>query len=66
MTPYLHSSAIRFGVDTADNRPLVMPRYSLPGQHRYCCGFSGDTDSVWLTLQAEVNMTKTAANILFG
>jgi hypothetical protein len=25
----------------------------------------GDADSTWVTLQAEVNMTKTAANVLF-
>jgi alpha-glucosidase (family GH31 glycosyl hydrolase) len=52
------------------NRPLVMPRFAGLGQHRYCCGFSGDThinSSNWqVTLAAEVNMTKTAANIGFA
>ena len=65
MSTYLHSAAIRLG-SPGDNRPLVMPRYAGLGQQRYCCGFSGDTDSQWTTLQAEVNMTKTAANIGFG
>lgn len=66
MSTYLHSSAIRYGADRSGNRPLVMPRFSQRGVHRYCCGFSGDTSSQWETLQSEVNMTKTAANILFG
>ena len=35
-------------------RPIVMPRFSGLGQHRYPVGFSGDADSTWTTLQAEV------------
>eukprot|EP00041_Stephanoeca_diplocostata_P031332 m.973822 g.973822 ORF g.973822 m.973822 type:complete len:923 (-) comp23937_c0_seq4:718-3486(-) len=62
---HLHSSSIRFGVDPI-NRPVVMPRYAGLGQQRYCCGFSGDASSSWETLAMEVNMTKTAANALFG
>ena len=63
---HLHSNAIRYGADAARNRPVVMGRFAGIGQHRYCCGFSGDANSSWVTLQAEVNMTKTAANVLFG
>ena len=33
------------------NRPMVMPRYGGVGQHRYCCGFSGDAASDFTTLQ---------------
>ena len=43
-----------------------MPRYAGLGQHRFCCGFSGDADSTWTTLRAEVIMTATAANVAFG
>ena len=43
-----------------------VPSYGGVGQHRYCCGFSGDQNSEWMTLQAEVNITKTAANIGFA
>eukprot|EP00037_Helgoeca_nana_P024720 m.264950 g.264950 ORF g.264950 m.264950 type:complete len:588 (-) comp26734_c0_seq2:1837-3600(-) len=63
---YLHSAALEFGADAAHNRPLVMPRYAGLGQHRHCCGFSGDAGSTWTTLQAEVDITKTAANVLFA
>ena len=43
-----------------------MPRFGGLGQHRYCCGFSGDAASSFDTLRAEVNMTKTAANVGFA
>jgi len=62
---YMHSAAIRYGADAA-NRPVVMPRWAGLGQQRYCCGFSGDTRSSWTTLRAEVNVTKTAANVGFA
>merc|ERR1712151_1071730 len=45
---------------------MVMPRYAGVGQHRYCCGFSGDAQSDWTTLAAEVNVTRTSANIAFA
>jgi alpha-glucosidase (family GH31 glycosyl hydrolase) len=45
---------------------MVMPRYGWLGQHRYCCGFSGDQTSEWQTLRAEVAMTATAANVGFA
>ena len=41
----------------------MMPRFGWLGQHRYCCGFSGDQISEWPTLEAEVVMTATAANV---
>ena len=47
---YLHDSHIRHSA-APDNRPMVMPRYGWLGQHRYCCGFSGDQTSEWETLQ---------------
>ena len=43
-----------------------MPRFGGLGQHRYCCGFSGDAACTFTTLSAEVNMTKTAANVGFA
>tara|TARA_B110000208_G_scaffold189823_1_gene252199 strand:- start:46 stop:3738 length:3693 start_codon:yes stop_codon:yes gene_type:complete len=48
------------------NRPMVMPRYAGLGQHRYCCGFSGDAPCGLDQLANEVNMTKTAANVGFA
>ena len=66
MMVYLHSMAIRYGADATNNRPVVMPRHTVLGHHRYCCGFSGDAASDWVTLSGEVLMTPTAANVLFG
>ena len=62
---YLHDSHIRHSA-APDNRPMVMPRYGWLGQHRYCCGFSGDQTSEWETLQAEVAMTANSANVAFA
>eukprot|EP00698_Gefionella_okellyi_P004819 TRINITY_DN1445_c0_g1_i1.p1 TRINITY_DN1445_c0_g1~~TRINITY_DN1445_c0_g1_i1.p1 ORF type:complete len:886 (-),score=199.72 TRINITY_DN1445_c0_g1_i1:45-2429(-) len=47
-------------------RPLVLSRYGGLGNHRYPIGFSGDTFQAFITLQWEVAMTPTAANVLFG
>lgn len=63
---YVHDSHIRHSAAPESNRPMVMPRYGWLGQHRYCCGFSGDQTSEWQTLEAEVVMTATAANIGFA
>ena len=49
-----------------NRRPLVLSRYGGTGQHRYGIGFSGDTHSTFDHLNYEVNITKIAANILFG
>jgi alpha-glucosidase (family GH31 glycosyl hydrolase) len=56
MSVYAHDTHIRLTAGSEANRPMVMPRYAWLGQHRYCCGFSGDQDSAWPTLQAEVAM----------
>ena len=63
---YVHDSHIRHGAAPEANRPMVMPRFGWLGQHRYCCGFSGDQISEWQTLEAEVTMTATAANVGFA
>jgi alpha-glucosidase (family GH31 glycosyl hydrolase) len=63
---YVHDSHIRHSATPELNRPMVMPRFGWLGQHRYCCGFSGDQTSEWQTLQAEVWMTATAANVGFA
>ena len=63
---YAHDSHIRAAGDLQSNRPMVMPRFGWLGQHRYCCGFSGDQPSEWQTLEAEVTMTATAANVAFA
>lgn len=63
---YAHDSHIRATAGLGSNRPLVMPRFAWLGQHRYCCGFSGDQPSEWETLEAEVTMTATAANVAFA
>jgi len=47
-------------------RPLVLSRYGGLGNHRYPIGFSGDTFQAFITLEFEVQMTPTAANVLFG
>ncbi len=62
---YAHDSHIRTA-SAWTNRPMVMPRFGWLGQHRYCCGFSGDQTSEWETLEAEVTMTATAANVAFA
>eukprot|EP00937_MAST-01D_sp_MAST-1D-sp2_P000544 g544.t1 len=55
------------GSGAARRRPLQLgPRRGLLGQHRAPVGFSGDAATEWATLQAEVNMTKTAANTLYA
>jgi len=64
---HLHDGWIRgASPEEHGNRPMVMPRFAGLGQHRYCCGFSGDADATFVTLSAEVNMTKMAANIGFA
>jgi len=44
----------------------VLSRYGGLGNHRYPIGFSGDTFQAFLTLNYLVEMTPTAANVLFG
>ena len=47
-------------------RPLIFSRFGGYGAGRYCVGFSGDTHSVWETLQFQPYFTATAANVLYG
>eukprot|EP00054_Salpingoeca_dolichothecata_P024120 m.163420 g.163420 ORF g.163420 m.163420 type:complete len:457 (-) comp24915_c0_seq3:530-1900(-) len=49
-----------------NRRPLVLTRNGGVGQHRYPIGFSGDAESAWVTLEAEIFMTAKASNILFA
>ncbi len=47
-------------------RPLIFSRFGGIGAGRYCIGFSGDTVSVWDSLQFQPYFTATAANVLYG
>ncbi len=44
-------------------RPLLFHRWGGLGNHRYQIGFSGDTVSVWPSLQFQPWFTATAANV---
>ncbi len=44
-------------------RPLLFHRWGGLGNHRYQIGFSGDTVSVWESLQFQPRFTATAANV---
>lgn len=59
---YIHDAHLR----QAEQRTLVLARFGGFGNHRYPIGFSGDADASWITLRAEINITKTAANVLFA
>jgi alpha-glucosidase len=50
----------------AGQRPLIFSRFGGYGAGRYCVGFSGDTYSVWDSLQFQPYFTATAANVLYG
>ncbi len=45
------------------HRPLLFHRWGGLGNHRYQIGFSGDTISVWPSLQFQPWFTATAANV---
>lgn len=60
---YIFSSYLQ---STRNTRPLVLSRYGGLGNHRYPIGFSGDVFQSFITLQWEIEMTQTAANVLFG
>jgi len=47
-------------------RPLIFHRWGGLGNHRYQIGFSGDTISVWESLQFQPYFTATAANVGYG
>ena len=47
-------------------RPLIFSRFGGYGAGRYCIGFSGDTISVWESLQFQPYFTATASNVLYG
>jgi alpha-glucosidase len=47
-------------------RPLIFSRWGGLGGGRYPMGFSGDTWSVWESLEYQTEFTATAANVLYG
>ena len=56
----------RGGAAAPAARPMVFSRYGGLGQHRAPIGFSGDTFQSELTLEKQVELTATSANVLFG
>jgi alpha-glucosidase (family GH31 glycosyl hydrolase) len=60
---YVYDSHLQ---ESRNQRPLVLSRYGGLGNHRYPIGFSGDTFQSFSTLQWEIQMTQTAANVMFG
>ncbi len=47
-------------------RPFIFSRWGGLGGHRYCIGFSGDTDSTWESLAFQPHFTATATNVGYG
>ena len=47
-------------------RPFIFSRWGGLGGHRYCIGFSGDTDATWASLAFQPHFTATAANVGYG
>jgi alpha-glucosidase len=47
-------------------RPLIFSRFGGIGSGRYPIGFSGDTYSIWESLQYQPYFTATASNALYG
>lgn len=56
---YVHTS----DMERRGKRPLIFHRWGGLGNHRYQVGFSGDTVSVWDSLQFQPYFTATAANV---
>jgi alpha-glucosidase len=63
---HLHWRDMERNPRRGDARPLVFSRFGGVGAGRYCIGFSGDTHSVWESLQFQPYFTATAANVLYG
>lgn len=51
---------------STEERPMLLACRGGMGGCRYPAGFSADTCSTWATLKKEVQLTATAANVLFG
>lgn len=49
-----------------NQRSILLSRYGGLGSHRMGIGFSGDVFQNFSTLQAEVEFSQTASNVLFG
>ncbi len=63
---HLHWRDMELNSSRGKLRPLIFSRFGGVGAGRYCVGFSGDTHSVWETLQFQPYFTATAANVLYG
>ncbi|MHB9133444.1 MAG: glycoside hydrolase family 31 protein [Armatimonadota bacterium] len=63
---HLHWRDMETNPRRANERPLIFSRFGGYGAGRYCVGFSGDTYSVWDSLQFQPHFTATAANVLYG
>ena len=63
---HLHWKDMEENAERGDQRPLIFSRFGGYGAGRYCVGFSGDTHSVWESLQFQPEFTATAANVLYG
>ena len=63
---HLHWRDMATNPERAGRRPLIFSRFGGIGAGRYCIGFSGDTHSVWESLQFQPYFTATAANVLYG
>ncbi|MBU1881989.1 DUF5110 domain-containing protein, partial [bacterium] len=46
-------------------RPIMFSRYGGLGSHRYQIGFSGDTHSIWESLEFQKYFTATAGNVCY-
>jgi alpha-glucosidase len=53
-------------VNGGNTRPLILSRFGGVGAGRYPLGFSGDTYSIWKSLEFQPHFTATAANVLYG
>lgn len=63
---HLHWKDMEANPARKGKRPLIFSRYGGLGAGRYCVGFSGDTHSVWESLQYQPRFTATASNVLYG
>ena len=59
---YVHTS----DMERHGKRPIIFHRWGGLGNHRYQIGFSGDTVSVWESLDFQPYFTATAANVGYG
>ncbi len=63
---HLHWRDMVRNLQRKGKRPLIFSRFGGYGAGRYCVGFSGDTYSVWDSLQFQPYFTATAGNVLYG